>query len=277
MSDHLSANSSLDELSRQPRPGSTEPEFSLRSAPRGPHPLLSAESEGRMRVAPPPDSMRSRSHRTTAELPVGSLLYLVLVGLVAVATIGVFFGAGFLLLAHPPRPYGDAPPADREAPSVSRELAVPDPPAIAGLPASPLPPRAAVAEVPAPEQSKATPDSPPVPPSEEPPARTASEAETASGSPVSPIPMALSATSAPFSAEDAALPGAAKRRPIHHGRSHHTRAATRHSHPRSSGSAQSQPLTPPQTGQRGSFDQLLGHLTRPGKPAAQSLTPPRAE
>ena len=35
------------------------------------------------------------------EFPAGTLLYLVLVGLVAVATIGVFFGTGFSLLGPP--------------------------------------------------------------------------------------------------------------------------------------------------------------------------------
>jgi cell division septation protein DedD len=39
--------------------------------------------------------------RRVARLPVGSLVYLAFIGLVAVVTIGVFFGIGFLLLAQP--------------------------------------------------------------------------------------------------------------------------------------------------------------------------------
>ena len=40
--------------------------------------------------------------RTAApQLTIGTLLYLVSLGMVAAATVGVFFGIGFLLLAHP--------------------------------------------------------------------------------------------------------------------------------------------------------------------------------
>lgn len=39
-------------------------------------------------------------HAAASRLPVGILLYLISVGLVAAATIGVFFGTGFFLLAH---------------------------------------------------------------------------------------------------------------------------------------------------------------------------------
>ncbi len=301
MPDQLSANSSFDTLPRRPGPGGDEPEFSLRGAPRDPLPFSDSEGEERIRVASSPDAVQSRDHRTAVALPVGSLLYLVLVGFVAVATIGVFFGAGFLLLAHPemqtiadpgtrdrapPPPYGDAPRANREAPPVSRELAAPGSPAVASLPASPLAPHAAVAEMPAPEQSTATQDTPPLPSSEQRTARTASEPETASSSAVPSSPSAPSVSPVvPSSAEDAALPGSAKRRPTHHGRSHYARSASRHLYPRSS-SAPS--LTPPQspatrylararTGQTGSFDQLLGQLTGPAKPAAGSLTPPRGQ
>ncbi len=40
------------------------------------------------------------SHAAAPRLPVGMLLYLISAGFVAIATIGVFFGTGFLLLAH---------------------------------------------------------------------------------------------------------------------------------------------------------------------------------
>ena len=47
-----------------------------------------------------PSTSTRPTRAAAARLPVGILLYLVSAGLVATATIGVFFGAGFLLLAH---------------------------------------------------------------------------------------------------------------------------------------------------------------------------------
>ena len=251
MPDQRFANSSLATPLRRPQRDRDEPEFSLRDAP------ADTDREGQMRVASSSDWMQSRSRRTAAERPVGSLLYLVLVGFVAVATIGVFFGAGFLLLARPEMqtvadpgtrgrarlpPSGDGGQADREAPPVSRELAAADLPTVASLPDAP---RAGVTEVPALEQSKAAPDSPPVSAGEEPPAWTTTEPETTSSSPVSPIPSATSASPTLSAAEDGALAGGPKHRPTHHGRRDHARSASRHSYPRSSGSAPS--LTPPQS------------------------------
>src|SRR5258707_13406136 len=120
------------------RPATAEPEFSLRSAPRSrdstatsnPRMLLGTEGEGGMPVTSTPRSAVTRRRTTAAEHPVGSVLYLVLIGAVAIAIIGVFFGSGFLLLAPPakeivadagapdsksPRPHGGAPRADAEA------------------------------------------------------------------------------------------------------------------------------------------------------------------
>ena len=96
MRDELSVDPWLDP---RPRPGSAEPELGLRSARRRPAPLSGTENAGRL--SSPPNRVRSRLPSPSAALPVGSLLCLVLVGLVAAAIIGVFFGAGFLLLVHP--------------------------------------------------------------------------------------------------------------------------------------------------------------------------------
>jgi hypothetical protein len=41
---------------------------------------------------------------SSARVPIGILLYLVSVGFVGAATVGVFFGSGFLLLAQPREP-----------------------------------------------------------------------------------------------------------------------------------------------------------------------------
>jgi hypothetical protein len=193
MRDEMFADPWLD---ARPRPGSAEPELGLRRAPRPPDPLSGTENAGRRGLSSPPDPVPSRAPMTSAALPVGSLLYLVLVGLVAAATIGVFFGAGFLLLVHPgketvadtgtrdpPRPYSDAARADLEDPPAPRESAAPGSAAVAAPPGSPLAQPAAMAEAPAPQQSEAAENSPPGASSSHPPARTALEPEPASGSP----------------------------------------------------------------------------------------------
>jgi hypothetical protein len=74
----------FDELARQ---------FVARSAPRNSGPK-SAKAAGTL--CDPPNE------RTRALEPnVGTLLYLISLGGVATATVAVFFGLGFLLLAHP--------------------------------------------------------------------------------------------------------------------------------------------------------------------------------
>lgn len=151
MRDEMFADPWLD---ARPRPDSAEPELGLRSAPRSPHALSGTENAGHRGLSSPPDPVPRRAPMTSAALPVGSLLYLVLVGLVAAATIGVFFGAGFLSLVHPgtetaadtdangrdlSRPYSDAPRADRKDPPPPRESAAPDSAAVAAPPGSPSP------------------------------------------------------------------------------------------------------------------------------------------
>jgi len=225
---------------------------------------------------------------TAAELPVGSVLYLVLIGAVAIATVGVFFGSGFLLLAppaketiadsgtrdgNPPRPYGDAPRVESEAALGSREMAVPRSSAAAALPGSPLAPPATEAKA-APQQQSNEAESFPPAPSNAAPSQTASEPAPASSAMDAVAPPTRSASPGASSAQDSVLPGGTKRRQTRDGRSNHTRVASRHSHPRSARSDQT--LTPP-AGYTGSFDQLLTQLAGQTKPIARSLTPPSAE
>jgi hypothetical protein len=51
-------------------------------------------------VPPAPSTSMPSHHVSSARLPIGILLYLVSVGLVGAATVGLFFGSGFLLLAR---------------------------------------------------------------------------------------------------------------------------------------------------------------------------------
>ena len=266
------------------RPGSAERKLGLQGASRPHNPGSDTENARCMGLSSPPDPVPSRAPRTSAALLVGSLLYLALVGLVAAATIGVLFGAGFLLLVHDgketiadtgardrdaPHPDRGAARADRENLQASRESAAPDSAALAAPPGSPLAQPAAMAEVPPARQSKAVESSPPRASSSQPPARNALEPEPASGSPGSSASATLLAIPAPSSVEDLPPFGATKRRPTRDGRGHHSQTASRHWHPRSGHSAPT--LTPPQTTP---FDWLLTVLTGPTGP---SLTPPRPQ
>jgi hypothetical protein len=282
-------------LDTRPRPGSEEPELGLRSSPRPPDPFLGpdpfldpdprlgVESAGRSGLSSPRDPEPSRAPTRSAALPVGSLWYLALVGVIAAATIGIFFGAGLLLLVHAgketiagtgerPRPYTDATRADLEGSPAPRESAAPDSTAAVAPPGSALAQPAATAEVPQPQQSEVAETSPPGAPTSHPPARTALQREPASSSPGSPPSAAPLARPAPFSAADLPASGATARLPTRDGRRHHSHTASRHWHPRSGYNAPT--LTPPQSGP---FDRLLGLLTgRPGL-LTPPLTPPRAQ
>jgi hypothetical protein len=283
-------------LDARRRPAKAEPEFSLRSAPRSRDPtatsnpkmLLGTGDAGEMPVTSTPRSEVNRRRTTAAERPVGNVLYLVLIGAVAIAIIGVFFGSGFLLLAppaketvadagtrdgNPPRPYGDAPRVESEAALGSREMAVPRSTAAAALPGSPLAPPATEARAVPPQQSNEAESSPPTP-SNAAPSQTASELAPASSAMDAAAPPTQSASPGPSSAQDSVLPGGAKRQQTRDGRSNHARVASRHSHPRSARSDQA--LTPP-AGHTGSFDQLLTQLAGQTKPIARTLTPPSAE
>jgi hypothetical protein len=258
---------------------SAGPELGLRSAPRSPDALSGTENAGHRGLSSPPDPVPRRAPTTSAALPVGSLLYLVLVGLVGAATIGVFFGAGFLSLVHPgtetaadtdandhdpSRPYSDAPRA--EGPRPPRESAAPDSAAVAAPPGSPLARPAAMAEVPPPQQSETAQNSSPNTSNSQPLARPGLEPEPASGS------LGLSPSAMPLaSPADVPPPGAIKRRQTRDGRSHHRQTGSRHWYQRTG--HRIPPLTPPQPAQTGPFDRLLMLLTgRTG-----SLTPPRTQ
>jgi len=282
MRDEMFADPWLD---ARPQPGDAEREPGLRSAPQPPDSLSSTKKAGLGGLSSPPDPVPSRAPTTSSALPVGGLLYLVLVGLVAVATIGAFFGAGFLLLAHPgkeavvnastrdgdlPHPYREAARADLKG-SAPRESAAADSAAAAAPSGSSLMQPAAMAEAPPPEQSEAAENSPPGASGSHPPTRAAVEPAPASGSPDSSTSVMPLPRPAPFPAAETPAPIATKNRPTREGRSHHSQTASRHWHPRSGHSAPT--LTPPRGPQTGPFDRLLTVLTgRSG-----SLTPPRAQ
>lgn len=257
-------------LDMRPRPVAAEPEIGWQTAPRPLEPTSVAKNQRRMPAA------------LSNSAPVGSLLYLVLAGLVAVATIGVFFGTGFLLLAHPAKEtvanssirgdapslaYGDSLRAIREAQPVRREIPVPNSGALSDPPASAIPQRAAVIEAPPPKQQET-----PLSPVEDPPVKPASPAATGSSPTTSPVPQTPSAKIPPSPAPDATLPDATKHRSSR-SRSHEARSAARHSHSQSAHGAPSP--TPHQAGRTRSFDRLVTQLTGQAPPDVPSLTPPQ--
>ena len=258
-------------LDERPRPAVAEPELGWQSASRPLEP--SPEAKHRRRVP----AVLSNSVRA------GSLVYLVLDGLVAIATIGVFFGTGFLLLAQPaketivdsgaraasPLAYGNALRTSREAPPISRELGVPNSSSFGELSAATIAQRATVAEAP-PKQRETAPT-----PIEDPPVQTASVPATGSNSTTSSAPQAPAAKLPPLPAQDVALPGAAKHHPSRSRGSHEARSASRHSNSQSAQGALS--LTPHQGGRTRSFDRLVMQLTGQAQPDVPSLTPPQAK
>ena len=121
-----------------------------------------------------PEVSAPRRPTDAAKPLVSILLYLVSVGFVGAAIIGICFGTGFFLLAspagdfdrNPPRVYGAAPDSGREAVLVSQETGMPHSAALAALPGS------SAAEPPA-MGGSAQVSPPPVPPSTEPPTQIA--------------------------------------------------------------------------------------------------------
>jgi hypothetical protein len=86
------ARSAFDTL---PRQNNARPE----SAPRRSDPSSVSDTPAHRSLVPSDSgAVRSRRQLAASALSVGNLLYLASVGLVATAIIGVFFGAGFLLL-----------------------------------------------------------------------------------------------------------------------------------------------------------------------------------
>ena len=113
------ASPSFAEFAQQFREGRVEPELGPPTGPRMADPTATSDrptagemsgmvseidAEPRLfdfvpREAPPTSAP---SRRAPAERPhIGSMVYLLLVGLVAAATIGIFFGIAFFLLAQP--------------------------------------------------------------------------------------------------------------------------------------------------------------------------------
>jgi len=225
-----------------------------------------------------------------ASLPVGMLLYLASVAVVAAAIIGSFFGSGFYLLPstasemitgfdhHPRRVYRGTPESDREAVLASRETGMQYSVAVDVLPSgSPLgqhPTADEAGGAAATKQGSAgalarTSNG-------EPPSESAWASEPASGSATPPVSaMAALANPPSFAAKEPVAPADAKARPARGRHSAHTRTAAQHSRPRSvhnvptlmpPQSPVTQTLIPPQPS---SFGQT--------KPVRQALTPPKAE
>src|SRR5271169_1769485 len=100
-----SASPLIDELAPK---GGVQPEVASLSAsdPADFPNALGASSDmlsdiERKRLLPALVARTSTPRRAATALPVGILLYLLSVGIVAAATVGVFFGIGFFLLAQP--------------------------------------------------------------------------------------------------------------------------------------------------------------------------------
>jgi hypothetical protein len=253
MSGERFAEPSLDPLLRRQQRGDVEYELGQRVEPQivGAPPNADGALPGPgdrdgLSAAPPSNSPPPLRHSIAAGLRIGSLPYLALIGLVAVAITAAFFGSGFLLLKHPAKETGVASNAGDQSPSAAPEPPMPNPVAISPVPAPPDEPSAAA--------SQATPTPSSVPPSAEPPAQTAADPQPAA---------AAQALSPP-----ATVPPLGERRgSTAEGQRHHSRTASRRAHLRSA----------PQPAPRSSFDQLLTQLTGQTTPPAPSLTPPRGE
>jgi hypothetical protein len=123
MSSELCSSLSPDEVALRLRNERVEHDFGPPSEPR---PMIQRGNKI-------PEASSPSRCSDEASLPVGMLLYLASVAVVAAAIIGSFFGSGFFLLRSTasevitdfdhdrPRLYGGTPEADREAVLVSRE------------------------------------------------------------------------------------------------------------------------------------------------------------
>jgi hypothetical protein len=197
------------------------------------------------------------SRRTdAARPPVGILLYLASVGLIAAAIIAVFFGAGFWLLASPASETitdsgrdpsavnGDALKAgDAAVLRPAGETETPHSAAVNLIPGSPLGQGPEAAEAALPQQNNVMQELSPASPNGEPPLETASAPQPVSSATVPPAyPMPLARPAAVASA-DGALSAGDRGPTARHGRSAHAPTVSRHSHPRSARGAPT--LTPP--------------------------------
>jgi len=285
------ASPSFAEFAQQFREGRVEPELGPPTGPRTADPPATSDSptagemsgivseidaEPRLfdfvpREAPPTSAP---SRRAPAEGPhIGSVVYLLLVGLVAAATIGIFFGIAFFLLAQPKDKIfigaGPVSPGVEEAVSTAKGTTR------AGDATATIIASAQTAPTPGPVSGWPSPAAPPQ---------------------VGPSPAAAEAAGPPGESthrvsggrRSGAQSAARRGRSAHHYRQPAreelaaqaekqrilSAAMDRAHHENFSDPFQS--LTPPQARQRNSFDQLLTQLIGQTKPG-QSLTPPRAE
>lgn len=226
-----------------------------RAAPDfGPGNAASLINRGRKPAVVPEVSTPSRRTNAVGR-SVGILLYLTSFGLTAAATIGIFFGTGFWLLASPVsetitdsgrgplRPNGNALQASEAVLNVTGETEKPHSAAVNLIPGSPLGQGPIAAEAAPPQQNKIEQELSPAPPSSEPPVETTSVPQPVSGAAVSPAyPMPLASLPA-AAAADGALSAGNRGQAARDGRSAHARTVSRHSPPRSARGAPT--LTPP--------------------------------
>jgi len=276
----------LAEFAPHERQGRAEPELGPSTVPRTAYATVTSDSpivaglsgvvseidleprlfdfvprEAQLTSAPSRSAPTDRPH-------VGSVLYLLLVGLVAAAIIGVFFGVGVSLLTlpkdHTVVSAGPVPPGAEEA--VSTAKAAPSPgDAPATIVASP-------GTAPVPDSTSHMPDSPASPPQV-----NSSAAASQFAGPGAPT------RSASGGSRSRAHSATQRGRSTHHHQQPPAQAekqrvlsaAMDRAH-RENFSDSFPSLTPPRTGARNPFDLLITHLTGPTK-SAQSLTPPRAE
>jgi hypothetical protein len=217
----------------------------------------SVRREAQLTSALSRSSPAERSH-------VGNVLYLLLVGLIGVAIIGVFFGIAFSMLTQPKdKTVIDAGPVSssaEEAGSTAKGTTSPgDPPAT----------RIASAET-APALDPTHVPEPPAPP---PHVSSSPAAATLAGPPGEPTANAGDRRSRAHSATRRGGSNHHHSRPAAQAEKHRTLSAAtdRAHHENFSDSFQS--LTPPRVGARNPFDQLITQLTGQTKPV-QSLTPP---
>jgi len=199
----------------------------------------------------------TRRHRTDAAgPPVGILLYLASVGLIAATIIGVLFGTGFWLLPSPAsvtisdsyrdplRPNSAALKTSGAAVlDLAAEMETSHSAAANLIPGSPLGHRLAAAEAAPPQQNNVTQELSPASPNGEPPVETPSVPQPVSSAAVSPADPVPSARPPAVAAADGALSAGTRGPSVHDGRSAHARTASRHSRPRSARAAST--LTPP--------------------------------
>ena len=206
-------------------------------------------------------------------LHVGGAFYLLPVGLVAAAIIGVFFGVGFFLLAQPKNQTlvtaGPASPGVAEAVSAAEDtMATGDAPTTI---------TASEQTAPTPHPASDPPDLPAPPP----PVSSSPTAAEFAGPPGEPTQNANGGRRSHAHSAAGRDRSDRHRQPVRkelggQGEKQRTLSATMDRAHHENFSDPFQSLTPPQAGQRSPFDQPITHLTRRTNPTP-SLTPLRAE